>query len=67
MVENLKTPADNERFCESGGVRPPEHLCDFAGVPPAQAFVRPPPSQSRHHVSGNSGRAVRTDRRLKNF
>jgi hypothetical protein len=49
----LETPADNERFCESGGVCPPEHLCEFASSPPAQVFVKPPPSQSRHHVVCN--------------
>ena len=25
--EGMKTPAANERFCESGGVCPPELLC----------------------------------------
>jgi hypothetical protein len=29
------------RFCESGGVYPPEHLCEFASAAPAQAFVSP--------------------------
>jgi hypothetical protein len=43
-------PALNERFCESGGVCPPKHLCEFASSPPAQAFVIPPPSQSRFYV-----------------
>jgi hypothetical protein len=51
-------PADNERFCESGGVCPPEQLCNFAGVPPARALVNPRPrkaattlyaSERQHH------------------
>jgi len=29
-------PADNERFYESGGVCPPELLCEFESAPPAQ-------------------------------
>jgi len=36
-----KSPADNERFYESGGVCPPEILCVFAPAPPARTFVSP--------------------------
>jgi hypothetical protein len=46
-----KCAADNERFCESGGVCPPELMYEFTSAPPAQAFVSPPPSQSCHHVA----------------
>ena len=46
-----KKPAYNGRFCESGGVCPPEYLCKFASASPAQTFVKPPPSQSRWDVT----------------
>jgi hypothetical protein len=56
-------PACNERFCESGGVCPPEQLCKLASSPPAQTFVNPPPSQSRHNVVRHFGdSAVRKKR-----
>jgi hypothetical protein len=36
-----QTPAANERFYESGGVRPQKHLCKFESVSPARAAVNP--------------------------
>jgi hypothetical protein len=36
-----KTPADNERFYESGGVCPQKHLCKFASASPARTFASP--------------------------
>ena len=44
----VEMPADNERFCESGGVRPQKWEYKFGSVSPARTFVDPPPSQSRH-------------------
>jgi len=55
MIAITIVPAGNGRFCESGGVCPLELLCKFASVSPAQAFVKPPPSQSRWDVRGNAG------------
>jgi hypothetical protein len=42
QIKCYQWAAYNERFYESGGVCPPEHLCVFASAPPAQAFVKPP-------------------------
>ena len=38
---NLKMPACNGRFYESGGVCPQKLLCEFAGFAPARTFVSP--------------------------
>ena len=46
-------PALNEQFCESGGVYPPELLCEFASAPPSQAFVSPLPSPKAATTIGN--------------
>jgi hypothetical protein len=58
-TENITTgtPAGNGRFCESGGVCPPEHLCKFVSVSPAQAFVNPRPRKAAWTLgaSGESG------------
>jgi len=53
-----KRPAPNERFCESGGVCPPELLCGFASVPPAQAFVSPRPRQAATMLGESRGKRV---------
>jgi len=39
--KKIESPADNERFHASGGVRPQKHLCEFASVSPARTFVNP--------------------------
>jgi hypothetical protein len=50
-----KCTAYNERFCESGGVCPPEHLCEFASAPPAQAFVNPRPRKAASPLYASLG------------
>ena len=45
-TEKAKCTAYNGRFCESGGVFPQKHLCEFASASPAQAFVSPRPRQA---------------------
>ena len=45
MIQTIKkTPADNERFYESGGVCPQTVLWEFGSLSPARTFVNPPPS-----------------------
>jgi hypothetical protein len=46
-------------FGASGGVCPPEHLCEFASVSPARAAVEAATSQSRWDVGRKRGSAVR--------
>ena len=67
-TENITTgtPAGNGRFCESGGVCPPEHLCEFASVSPAQAFVNPRPRKAAGTL-GVSKLGVRILNILPNF
>jgi len=48
-----KMPSHNEQFCESGGVYPPKHLCEFASAPPAQAFVSPRPRKAATTLSAS--------------
>ena len=40
----------------AGVLFPPEHLCKFASVSPARAFVSPPPSQSPRDVVHNAAK-----------
>jgi len=54
-----KTPADNERFHASGGIRPLKHLWEFGSASPARTFVKPPPAWSRHHVMCKRGTTQR--------
>jgi len=52
-------PAPNKRFAASGGVARPKISANLQVLHPAQAFVKPPPSQIRRPVVCKRDRAVR--------
>ena len=60
-----KNACTQQQFWESGGVCPPEHLCEFGSAPLAQAFVSPRPRKAAAPLTASGGQRNGTIKRDK--
>jgi len=63
----IKSPADNERFCVIAAVSPQIKQWKLASYYPAGSSVEAATTQSRHHVVCNAWATVQFDKFIKCF